>query len=1104
MTRNAKRNIARLLALSMVASQSISAFAVNPDEIVILEEEQISEIAEEEIVVESDLESGDVQEVGEPDESLEADGIEIADEVTDAEYDIVLSADEAPAEEFTYSSMAREFQQNVIELADPAGFEKMVEGVDYVANEVVAIAESEEEAQKIAKAYGGYLKSFKYGVAVIGLEECDYDVAKAYYDGMDQELNLPEVEPNYIYYLDDPVKDNEENAGPIISNGGVSAGEAWQEVIDYLGYDDPALNPANYDIYGYQWFHEMIGNYFAWWVTSGEKDIVVAVIDTGVYDQHEELAGKVIVPTDLKFNFDHNQDMVGHGTHVAGIIAAKAGNGRGGAGVAPDVSIMAINASKLNEEKTQYEFDNADIATAINYVGGKDTDKRRADIINMSLGGPVAEAAVKTAIDFANERGVTICASTGNKYSNAVQYPVGFDHVIGVGAVDQAGAKTAFSSFGETCDIAAPGADILSTYAAGKSSYTFMDGTSMATPVVSGVCALYMSAFGHQTPEKMEEILKTNAKKISSSGMGAGIVDLEKMMCRDAAIPKISLKTPDGKDLGSASNKTVTLKKTIPANAVFSFSVDYKFGKDGAYILYTTDGSDPVLSDGYYLNGELLYYDEWDGKTFPVKDIIGNVDAVTNLTIKAVAINIIGEASKVTTLKFKVDKTASATTISKVTITGQTSIVKGGNATYKAAVLPAKAKNKTVEWSVDDASKALGVTISNKGKLVVPDKVSAGTVIKVSAVSADKAATGTLEVTVTESKVNSIKISAPYIEPYNKAVYNKKTKSLTAATIFKVDIISEQFKYDERYLLLSAQFQDKSGKTLPSDNAIWKSSNEKVAFVNVYEGTPYVFAISKGTATITCEATDGSRKKATLKINVVVPASDISVTVANGQSDYISLGKSATAIANVGKTYGTPSSSKVNWSYKVGYLPVFKNGYYGTMSYLSQKDADDIVKNIKLFSLSKGKVKVGNQKKHDIAAQQYLPTPSESVLFYAFIFEVIATTTDGTNYSASRPFIVAGNLGSKLWVGDEKHKYNSLEFEVLPDGYAHIVPIYSDTYGIYEVTSSNNDVASAYTSGNKMYLFAKKAGTAKIKIRALDGSNKTCTVKVKIVPAGAK
>ena len=100
MIRNAKRNIARLLALSMVASQSISAFAVNPDEIVILEEEQISEIAEEEIVVESDLESGDVQEVGEPDESLEVDGIEIADEVTDAEYDIVLLADEASAEEF--------------------------------------------------------------------------------------------------------------------------------------------------------------------------------------------------------------------------------------------------------------------------------------------------------------------------------------------------------------------------------------------------------------------------------------------------------------------------------------------------------------------------------------------------------------------------------------------------------------------------------------------------------------------------------------------------------------------------------------------------------------------------------------------------------------------------------------------------------------------------------------------------------------------------------------------------------------------------------------------------------------------------------------------
>jgi hypothetical protein len=1106
MIRNMKRNIASILALSMVASQSISAFAVDPDEILILDEDRISEISEEEIVVESDLESGDIQDVGEADESLEADGIEISDEMTDAEYDVVLSADEASPEAFEYSSMSKEFQQNVIAMADVSEFEKLVEGVDYMPNEVVAIADSEEEAQKIAAAYGGYLKSYSYGVAVIGLEESSYTVAKAYCAGLDQELQLPEVEPNYITYLTDPVETSEVYIEADNSNSAFSPGDIWEFIHYNYEFDDPALNPNNFNGYGYQWFHEMIGSYSAWLVSTGKPSVVVAVIDTGVYDAHEDLSGKVIVPTDfnLGYGLANNQDMVGHGTHVAGIIAAKIGNGVGGAGVAPDATILALNDSYPYENpstgKISYVFLSADEAKAINYVAGEGTSARRADIINMSIGGVMGTGQVKTAVDFAYGRGVTICASMGNESANNVSYPAAYDHVIGVAAVNQAGEKSNFSTFGKNCDISAPGSDIFSTVTGSTSSYDSWDGTSMASPVVAGACALYMSVYGYQKPDDMEKILKSNAKKVSGSGMGAGIVSLENMFGKTVPVPTISLKDKDGKDLGSASNnKAVTLKGTIPADAYLTFSADNKAGKDKTYIVYTTDGTVPTVSNYYAVNGNVLSYNYWNDGKLPVKEIVGNVDTSTTITVKAIALSYSGAVSKVTSLKFTVDKTASTTTISSVTITGQNSVVAGGSATYKATVLPAKAKNKTVEWAVDDTSKALGIAISNKGKLTVPATVKAGTEIVVSAVSADKAATGKYYVEVTDSKVNSVRIKLYGDQkPIKSAI---KKNSLSSVTLYNADIDGTNFATDERVIILKAEFLDKAGKSVSADGAVWTSSNEKVVQVFYVGGVVYVRACSKGTANITCAASDGSGKKASVKINVVVPASGISVTANNSQSSWISLGKSASMKAIVGANYGAPSNKKVKWSCKVGIFSVDSQGYLSeNMEYLPEAAQNDIVKNIKAFTVSNGKVKVGDVKKYVQAQNNYMPTSGT----YVFGFEVIATTTDGTNYSDSKTFRINPGVAKDLWIGNAKTKHSALTYDDSMIGSQWYWSIYTTGYPTFEVTSSNSDVVSAYTSGSRLYLTFHQKGSVKIKIRALDGSNKTITVPVKYTASSGK
>ena len=170
---------------------------------------------------------------------------------------------------------------------------------------------------------------------------------------------MPAVEPNYITRITDPVIEDTEAEFEAYSS---LLPADWETMYYNWDYNDPALNPSNNNVDGitYQWFHDMIHTYSAWAISTGSSDVTVAVIDTGVRNTHEELSGKVIVPSDLTMNFPHNQDNVGHGTHVSAIIAGKKDNGAGGTGVAPDVKILAINASTYSEEIKDYYFENDD------------------------------------------------------------------------------------------------------------------------------------------------------------------------------------------------------------------------------------------------------------------------------------------------------------------------------------------------------------------------------------------------------------------------------------------------------------------------------------------------------------------------------------------------------------------------------------------------------------------------------------------------------------------------------------------------------------------------------------------------------------------------
>ena len=217
-----------------------------------------------------------------------------------------------------------------------------------------------------------------------------------------------------------------------------------------------------------------------WWETQG-GGIKVAVLDTGVDIDHPDLGGAVV--GDQDFTGDGIEDVNGHGTHVAGIIAARL-NSVGFVGVAPRADLL-IGKVLNNQGRGSFSA----IAEGIDWAVGEG-----ADIISMSLGGPVSDNALYRSIHTALANGrIVVCAAgnDGSLFSNSIGYPGREGGVISVGAHDRNGNPAGFSSRGGEVDLMAPGTDIWSSYRNG--GYAKLSGTSMATPFVSGICALILA-----------------------------------------------------------------------------------------------------------------------------------------------------------------------------------------------------------------------------------------------------------------------------------------------------------------------------------------------------------------------------------------------------------------------------------------------------------------------------------------------------------------------------------------------------------------------------------------------------------------------------------
>lgn len=290
----------------------------------------------------------------------------------------------------------------------------------------------------------------------------------------------------------------------------------------------------NDEFYNRMWEHQMINSENAWEIGALGEGVRVAVIDSGC-NYHEELEGRIFAKYNYFDDSENVADDINHGTFVSGIIAANRGNARGFTGVAPrcDLAILKVaryltdrNGNVITDENgiKQQELYVSDVAKAIR----DSVDKYNCDVINLSLGTSSYSFALKLAVDYAVNNGVTVVAAAGNDGTIAASYPAYYSNVISVGAVDENGVIADYSQKNRMVNIAAPG-EIISFIDNGNEYFTGARGTSFASPYVAGACAALISADPTLEPGELMSVIENTAKKTGKENIfpayGKGILD---------------------------------------------------------------------------------------------------------------------------------------------------------------------------------------------------------------------------------------------------------------------------------------------------------------------------------------------------------------------------------------------------------------------------------------------------------------------------------------------------------------------------------------------------------------------------------------------------
>lgn len=288
-----------------------------------------------------------------------------------------------------------------------------------------------------------------------------------------------------------------------------------------------------------QWALRKIGAFRGWQAEKGKSNpVVVAVVDTGVDPSHPDLQGRLVEGFDFVNKDDDPADDHGHGTHVAGVIAARPNNRKGISGLSWGSKVMPFKACDASGAC-------ADFPIAASIVRAVESGAR---VVNLSLGGAGAECSrgFELAMQFARTRDVVLVAAAGNsgdeEAGNPATYPAGCEGYVAVGATDPSDAWAPFSGHHDYVDLSAPGVQVQSTITpdlampsdGSAHGYGASDGTSMAAPHVAGLAALLFSQNPTWTSEEVQERMEATAVDLGKKGQdpyfGAGRIDVARAL----------------------------------------------------------------------------------------------------------------------------------------------------------------------------------------------------------------------------------------------------------------------------------------------------------------------------------------------------------------------------------------------------------------------------------------------------------------------------------------------------------------------------------------------------------------------------------------------
>jgi major intracellular serine protease len=263
---------------------------------------------------------------------------------------------------------------------------------------------------------------------------------------------------------------------------------------------------------------------------------IIAVIDTGCDTNHVSLSNNIIgganFSADYSSRFDIYEDNNGHGTHVAGIIAANNLNSNIQIGVAPKAKLLILKALKGDGSGS---IDS--LVRALYYAASwRGQNNEKVDIISLSLGTPEDSPDLKEAVQFVVSKNISIVAASGNDGDGTTKeeyrFPGAYNEVIEVGAIDENFQPAYFSNNNSELDLVAPGTNILSTFI--NNRYKTLSGTSMAAPFIAGVLALLKEKsrilFEREPtePEIYAQLIKSTKLTGSPKLIGNGVLDLNK------------------------------------------------------------------------------------------------------------------------------------------------------------------------------------------------------------------------------------------------------------------------------------------------------------------------------------------------------------------------------------------------------------------------------------------------------------------------------------------------------------------------------------------------------------------------------------------------